>query len=102
MRLRIPASVPMPFGFRIKVNLVTDAEMAALENGTCANCHVCQSCRATGATISDGLWQVGPRRISIRKALSKGRQAYMLSHEMGHAFMDWQHHYLGIMGSMKP
>ena len=86
--MRLPARVSLPFGYRVTVRLVTDAEMAALLH--------------PDEELCDGLWLAGPRSISIRKVLPKARQRYMLSHELGHAFLDWQHHYLNNPQVMNP
>ena len=85
--MRLPKRVVLPFGYVIKVKLVTDPEMRSILGED---------------EICDGLWQEGSRAISIRKCLPVTRQRYILSHEMGHAVIDWQHHFLGIMEKMKP
>src|SRR5688572_30780182 len=88
--VRLPQRVVLPFGYRVTVKLVTDAEMLSHQDANDQD------------EAGDGLWQVGCRTIYIRKALPKPRQRYLLSHELGHAFLDWQHHYLGVTGTMKP
>jgi len=79
MRLRLPASVRLPFGYTVKVRLVTDAEMlAALEEDD-------------KDELCDGLWLVDTREILILKSLSKKRRAEILGHELDHAINDWRH-----------
>lgn len=98
----MPGRIVFPFGYHIKIQLVTDAEMSELEDtGGCHNCQTCSGCKVTGSTVSDGLWLPGSKTISIRKVLGKPRQRYMLSHELQHAQIDWQHHFLNT-GVMKP
>lgn len=74
--LRIPSRVVLPFGYRISVRQVTDAEMD------------------TRDTNADGIWDSDTRTIYIRKRLPVTRRRYILAHELGHAWLDWQHRYL--------
>lgn len=74
--LRIPSRVVLPFGYRITVKQVTDSEMDARD----AN--------------ADGEWDCETRTIYIRKRLPMTRRRYILAHELGHAWLDWQHRYL--------
>lgn len=82
-RLRIPGKIELPFGYTITVRLVDDALMNEL------------------APDADALWNSGTRTISIRKKLPIKRRIYLLGHELGHAFLDWQHCYLDE-GQAKP
>lgn len=74
--LRIPTRVVLPFGFRINVRMVTDAEMEQRDPS------------------ADGLWDPETRTIYIRKRLPVTRRRYILGHELGHAWLDWQHRFL--------
>jgi Zn-dependent peptidase ImmA (M78 family) len=42
-----------------------------------------------------GLWDGSSRTIYIDRNLAEREQRYTLTHEMIHAFADWQHHALG-------
>lgn len=68
---RIPACVTLPFGYRITIKQ-TD--------------YIHTDC--------DGTWDVDTRTITIRKSLPLQRRVYILGHELGHAWLDWQHEYL--------
>lgn len=74
--LRIPKSVVLPFGYRITVRQLSDSEMDKLD----AN--------------ADGIWDDETKTIYIRKRLPVTRRRYILAHELGHAWLDWQHRYL--------
>lgn len=76
MTTRIPTRVALPFGYRISVRQLTDAEMDKQD----AN--------------SDGIWDAETKTIYIRKRLPVTRRRYILAHELGHAWLDWQHRYL--------
>ncbi len=81
--LRIPASVTLPFGYRVIIKQLGDAEFD------------------THCAEADGLWIPETRTILVRKRLPAKRRAYILAHELGHAWLDWQHHYLDN-GDSKP
>ena len=74
--LRIPTRVVFPFGYRISIRMVTDAEMAERDPN------------------ADGVWDSETRTIYIRKRLPVRRRRYILGHELGHAWLDWQHRFL--------
>ncbi len=74
--LRIPSRVVFPFGYRISVRQLSDAEM----NKRDAN--------------ADGIWDDETKTIFIRKRLPVTRRRYILAHELGHAWLDWQHRYM--------
>ncbi|WHZ24177.1 MAG: hypothetical protein OJF47_003289 [Nitrospira sp.] len=74
--VRIPNKVILPFGYHITVRQVTDSEM----NRQDAN--------------ADGIWNNETKTIYIRKRLPVTRRRYILAHELGHAWLDWQHRYL--------
>lgn len=73
---RIPTRVILPFGYRISVRQLTDAEMDKQDSN------------------SDGIWDEETKTIYIRKRLPVTRRRYILAHELGHAWLDWQHRYL--------
>ncbi|MFO0775534.1 MAG: ImmA/IrrE family metallo-endopeptidase [Nitrospiraceae bacterium] len=73
---RIPLRVMLPFGYRIVVKQLTDSEMDARDPN------------------ADGEWDCETRTIYIRKRLPMTRRRYILAHELGHAWLDWQHRYL--------
>lgn len=73
---RIPCKVVLPFGYVIQVKQLTNGEFNRKD------------------TSSDGLWEVERRTIYIRKSLPLNRRRYILAHELGHAWLDWQHQYL--------
>jgi Zn-dependent peptidase ImmA (M78 family) len=76
---RLPTKIHFPFGYICTVKQVTDKEMKDLcddEDG------------------SDGMWDVETKTIYILKKLPTKRKRYILGHELGHAFLDWQHYCL--------
>ncbi len=74
--VRIPTRVILPFGYQISVRQLTDTEMDKRD----AN--------------ADGIWDDDNRTIYIRKRLPMTRRRYILAHELGHAWLDWQHRHL--------
>jgi Zn-dependent peptidase ImmA (M78 family) len=68
--------VILPFGYHIMIRQVTDSEMDRQD----AN--------------ADGIWDNEAKTIYIRKRLLVTRRRYILAHELGHAWLDWQHRYL--------
>lgn len=74
--IRIPARVVLPFGYRISVRQLTDTEMNKRD------------------TNADGIWDDETKTIYIRKRLTMTRRRYILAHELGHAWLDWQHRHL--------
>lgn len=74
--LRIPSQVTFPFGYRITVRQLFEREMNTLDAG------------------SDGVWDVSTKTVYIRRRLPLARKRYILAHELGHAWLDWQHQYL--------
>jgi uncharacterized protein DUF955 len=78
-RLTIPKRVQLPFGYVVTIKQVTDSEMEEIvEDGT-------------GESV-DGYWDPDERVLYIRKSLPIRRRRYILAHELGHAWNDWQHH----------
>lgn len=74
--LRIPSRVTLPFKYIITVKQVEDSVMNEL------------------SPDSDAYWNVGTRTILIRSKLPHKRKVYLLTHEMTHALVDWQHEHL--------
>ena len=74
--VRIPHKVVLPFGYHIMIRLVTDSEMDRQD------------------VNADGIWDNESKTIYIRKRLPVTRRRYILAHELGHAWLDWQHRYL--------
>jgi Zn-dependent peptidase ImmA (M78 family) len=74
--LRIPSQVLLPFGYRIAVKQLSDAEMDKRDPN------------------ADGIWDEDSKTIYIRRRLAVTRRRYILAHELGHAWLDWQHRYL--------
>jgi len=74
--LRIPRRVVLPFGYQISVRQLSDAEMDKRD----AN--------------ADGIWDDDTKTIYIRRRLPVTRRRYILAHELGHAWLDWQHRYM--------
>lgn len=74
--LRIPRRVVLPFGYRISVRQLSDAEMDKRDQN------------------ADGIWDDETKTIYIRKRLPVTRRRYILAHELGHAWLDWQHRYM--------
>ncbi len=74
--LRIPNQVVLPFGYRIPVRQLSDAEMDMRDSN------------------ADGIWDDDTKTIYVRKRLPVTRRRYILAHELGHAWLDWQHRYM--------
>lgn len=75
--IRIPDRIVLPFGYVVKVKLVTAEEM-----------------EEAGGEGCDGLWRVEERTIYVRKSLPARRRRWVLVHEAFHALLDAQHHYV--------
>ena len=73
MRLRLPRYIELPFGYTIKVILTTDEDIL---------------------DTADGVWDVESHTIYIRRTLPPKRRRYILIHEMGHAWLDFQHQHM--------
>jgi Zn-dependent peptidase ImmA (M78 family) len=43
---------------------------------------------------ADGIWDDDTKTIYVRKRLPVTRRRYILAHELGHAWLDWQHRYM--------
>ncbi|MBH0180133.1 MAG: ImmA/IrrE family metallo-endopeptidase [Nitrospira sp.] len=75
-QLRIPLGVVLPFGYRITVRQLSDVEMDKRDKD------------------ADGIWDADTKTIYLRKRLPVTRRRYILAHELGHAWLDWQHRYM--------
>lgn len=77
--MRLPRKVTLPFGYVVKVALVTDKEMLdAMDEDD-------------PAELADGLWDVDSRIVYVRRSLPFKRKAEVLGHELDHALNDWRH-----------
>jgi Zn-dependent peptidase ImmA (M78 family) len=76
MAMRIPSRVILPFGYRISVRQLSDTEMDRRDSN------------------ADGIWDDESKTIYLRKRLPVTRRRYILAHELGHAWLDWQHRHL--------
>ena len=76
MILRIPKKVVLPFGYHISVRQLSEAEMNRRDPN------------------ADGIWDDDHKTIYLRKRLPLTRRRYILAHELGHAWLDWQHRHL--------
>jgi hypothetical protein len=74
--MRIPSRVILPFGYRISVRQLSDSEMDRRDPN------------------ADGIWDDELKVIYLRKRLPVTRRRYILAHELGHAWLDWQHRHL--------
>lgn len=72
--LRIPRWVRLPFGYTVRVEQIT---LAALKE------------RCGGDTW--GYWDDDTRTIYIAKNAPIAKKRWTLAHELGHAWLDWQH-----------
>ena len=68
---RIPRYVELPFQYTVKV-VLSDPTDSKLEG-------------------EDGTWDVETRTIHINRKLPGKRRRYVLVHELGHAWLDFQH-----------
>ena len=76
MSARIPPRVRLPFGYVVRVLQIADSDMDQV------------------AASADACWDDESRTILIRRSLPIKRRRYLLAHELGHAWLDWQHRYL--------
>jgi Zn-dependent peptidase ImmA (M78 family) len=86
----LPHRFVFPFGYVVSIHRVSAREMRKLQGDADYK-----------ASPADGLWSVDTQTISVLKSLPLRRQRYILSHELGHAWLDWQHFCL-TLGVMKP
>lgn len=82
--MRVPRTIRFPFGYAVKVRLLTSAQM-----------------KAQGEQDSDGWWESSTRTIFVRKRLPAARLRFIIGHETQHAVLDWQVHCCNE-GTMKP
>ena len=80
---RIPHTVVFPFGYRVGVRQVSRAELRAMDDDD--------------DTDDLDAWFDGDARvIYIDRSLPIRRRRYLLTHELSHAWADWQHYCLDI------
>jgi Zn-dependent peptidase ImmA (M78 family) len=87
--MRLPRRVCFPFGYTVRIKLVTDQEMLAAQE------------EEDKEEMVDGFWSVDDKLIRIRKKLSHKRRAYILYHELLHSIHDAMHSLLDE-GKAKP
>ena len=73
----LPHSIRLPFGYCVTVKAVAPRTLKRVAQADVMGC-----------------WDVGTRTIYIDKTMDEKGQRYVLTHEMMHAFADWQHHAL--------
>lgn len=81
MRIRIPTSLKFPWGYRVKVRLVSAAELARV-----------------GAPHCKGCWREDLRTIYIDKSMTLPERVATLWHEYDHAKVDAMNNCYGILG----
>lgn len=72
--MRIPTRFHFPFGYTVRIKLVTKSEM-----------------EEEGGDGCDGLWLSDQKLILILKRLPSWRRRWVTVHELGHAWLDYQH-----------
>jgi Zn-dependent peptidase ImmA (M78 family) len=77
MNVHLPASVRLPFGYTITIKAVAPRTLKRVAKAEVMGC-----------------WDVETRTIYIDRDMKAPEQKYTLTHEMIHAFADWQHHAL--------
>jgi hypothetical protein len=78
MNRYLPASVRFPGGYIVRIKTLAPSTLRRQAKGECF-----------------GYWDGATRTIFIDKTATERKQRYTLTHEMIHAFADWQHVYLG-------
>jgi len=81
--LRLPRSVQLPFGRRIKIVQVPEAQLTDLFG------------------VSDGQWHITSQTIYVNKALGQAKKRYVVAHELQHALVDYLH-MLQVEGEAQP
>lgn len=77
MNAHLPASVRLPFGYTVTIKVVSARALKCVAKAEVMGC-----------------WDGDTRTIYVDRNLGKKEQRYVLTHEMIHAFADWQHHAL--------
>ena len=77
MNVFLPHSIRLPFGYTVTIKVVA-----------------ARTLRRVAEAEVHGCWDVDTRTIYIDRNLGEREQKYVLTHEMMHAFADWQHHAL--------
>jgi Zn-dependent peptidase ImmA (M78 family) len=78
MNAHLPHSVRFPGGYVVTIKTRAPSTLRRQAKGDCF-----------------GYWDCGTRSIFIDKTITERKQRYVLTHELIHAFADWQHVYLG-------
>jgi len=76
---RIPKATTLPFGYVIHIRMISDEEFE-------------EEC---GGPTDLAAWIAEERTIYLRQSRNLRQRRADLTHEMGHAFMDWQESVLG-------
>lgn len=74
---RIPSKIILPFNYIVRVVQVPPQHEYLLDKDS--------------GQFLDGCWSPDERRIAINKSLPAKRKRWLLVHEFGHSFLDWQH-----------
>lgn len=82
--LRIPKTIKFPFGYTVRVVMVTLHDLKKM----------CED-------DVYGLWDCGTRTIYLAKNVPMAKRRYALGHELSHALLDWQHLHMEL-GVAKP
>ena len=72
--------IDFPFGYSIRVELKTEAELVAL----------CVAAGETEDVEAEGWWESSERAVYMNVELDEDRYAEVLSHEMIHAVADFE------------
>lgn len=84
-RLTIPRAIRLPFGWTVKVRMVTVKELAGITGWSLDE-----------ARRTDGAWIVDNRTIYCRRSLPAKTKRYVVAHELLHAVNDLIGHELGL------
>jgi Zn-dependent peptidase ImmA (M78 family) len=74
MNTHLPASVRLPFGYTVTIKVVSARELKRVAKSEVMGC-----------------WDEATRTIWIDRTMDEKEQRYTLTHELIHAFADWQH-----------
>jgi Zn-dependent peptidase ImmA (M78 family) len=74
MNEHVPASIRLPFGFTVTIKAVSPRTLKKVAKADVMGC-----------------WDLDTRTIYLDKTMEPRNQRYVLTHEMIHAFADWQH-----------
>lgn len=74
MNTYLPRTVRLPFGFVITIKTMAPSTLKRIAKEDVYGC-----------------WDGATRTIYIDKTVGERKQRYLLTHEMMHAFAEWQH-----------